>query len=151
MEVIPLFFCFAIDKFILVWYNVLNNVHVKYIIMIVKEIISISDARKKIFQIANDVQKANNYYTLTEKGRAKAVILSFDDFESWVETMEVLRTCPDIMEDIKELKKDIKTGAYKKYISLEEILKKEGFLEKEIKKSNAISTKIKTKSRKTTK
>jgi len=50
--------------------------------MIVKEIISISDARKKIFQIADDVQKANNYYTLTEKGRAKVVMLSFDDFEA---------------------------------------------------------------------
>jgi len=119
--------------------------------MIVKEIISISDARKRIFQIADDVQKANNYYTLTEKGRAKAVILSFDDFEAWVETMEVLRTCPDIMDDINELKRDIKSGAYKKYTSLEEILKREGFLEKEIKNSNAISTKTKTKSRKTTK
>jgi hypothetical protein len=55
------------------------------------------------------------------------------------------------MDDINELKRDIKSGAYKKYTSLEEILKREGFLEKEIKNSNAISTKTKTKSRKTTK
>jgi prevent-host-death family protein len=50
--------------------------------MNVKEIISISDARKKIFQIADDVQRASNYYILTENGRAKVALLSFDDFEA---------------------------------------------------------------------
>lgn len=116
--------------------------------MNVKEVISISEARKKIFQIADDIQKASNYYMLTEKGKAKAVVLSFDDFDAWMETMEVIKVFPNILNDIKELKKDIKTKKYMKYASLEEILKKEGFLDKKIKINHAVSNKTNAKSRK---
>lgn len=47
-----------------------------------KTIISITEARKKIFQIAEDVQKPANYYTITENGRAKAVLMSAEQFDS---------------------------------------------------------------------
>lgn len=116
--------------------------------MNVKEIISISDARKKIFQIADDVQRASNYYILTENGRAKVALLSFDDFEAWMETIAVAKSFPNLLDDAKQIKKDIKSGKYKKYVSLEEILKTEGFLDKKIKTKNAISSKTNTKSRK---
>ncbi|MDP2741097.1 MAG: type II toxin-antitoxin system Phd/YefM family antitoxin [bacterium] len=90
-----------------------------------KTTLSITEARKKIFKIAEDVQKPSNYYTLTEKGRAKAVIMSANDFESWQETMEVMRDFPDIKKDIEDAENDYKTG---NYITLDELLKKEGYV-----------------------
>jgi prevent-host-death family protein len=114
--------------------------------MIVKEIISISDARKKIFKIADDVQKANNYYTLTEKGRAKVVMLSFDDFEAWMETLEVARMFPNLLEDTKQIDKDVKSGAYKNYASLEDVLREDGLLDKKVKNKHAVSNKVSGKS-----
>lgn len=87
--------------------------------------ISISEARKKIFEIANEVQSPNNIYTLTEKGVPKAVLMSADEFESWMETLEVIKDFPDLENDIKEFEKDLKTKKYKKYVSLEEVLKKQ--------------------------
>jgi len=138
----------SIDFFIFFCYNVHNKVQLNFINMNVKEVISISEARKKIFQIADDVQKASNYYMLTENGKAKVVMLSFDDFDAWLETMEVIKTFPDIFDDIKNLKKDIKTKRYTKYTSLEEILKKEGYLDNKIKVKHAIPNKINAKSRK---
>ncbi len=46
------------------------------------------------------------------------------------ETFEVMRDIPDLKKDIKEVERDLKTGAYKKYITLEELLEEEGFKEK---------------------
>jgi len=42
----------------------------------------ISEARKNIFLIAEKVQKEDAYYTLTERGRPKVVIVSADRFEA---------------------------------------------------------------------
>jgi antitoxin YefM len=90
-----------------------------------KTTISISDARKDIFNIAEEVQKPNNYYTFTEKGRPKAVLMSAEDFDSWQETMEVMREFPDLDKDIKDARKDYKSG---NYITLDELLRKEGYV-----------------------
>lgn len=50
-----------------------------------KTTLSISEARKRFFAIAEEVQQPNNYYTLTERGKPKAVIVSADYFESLLE------------------------------------------------------------------
>ncbi len=90
-----------------------------------KTTLSISEARKKIFKIAEKVQKPTTYYTLTEKGRPKVVILSADEFESWQETLEVMRIFPKLEKDIERAKKQYKKGDY---LTLEKVLSKEGFI-----------------------
>lgn len=90
-----------------------------------KTTISISEARKRIFDIAEEVQKPNNYYTFTENGRPKAVLMSAGDFDSWAETIEVMREFPDLDKDIKDAERDYKKG---NYITLDELLKKEGYV-----------------------
>jgi prevent-host-death family protein len=111
-----------------------------------KNTIPISEARKRIFEIAEEVQKPDKYYTLTEKGRPKVVLMSAQQFDSWQETMEVMREFPDLDKDIKETEKAIKSGEYKNWTTLEELLAKEGFVvaEKPAKKYG-ISTADKTK------
>jgi len=93
---------------------------------------SITEARKNIFKIANEVQKSGHYYTLTENGRPKVVLMSADGFESWQETLEVMSEMPDLMDDIRRFEEDKRTGKVNDYITLEEltaeILKKENEL-----------------------
>ncbi len=79
--------------------------------MNIKTTISISEARKKIFKIAQEVQKPSNYYTLTENGRPKAVIISAEEFESLMENLEILSN-PKIMADIKKAEEEYKRGEY---------------------------------------
>ncbi len=93
-----------------------------------KTTMSISDARKDIFNIAEEVQKPNNYYTFTENGRPKAVLMSAEDFDSWMETMEVMREFPDLEKDIKETDSAVKSGAYKKWATLDDIMAKYGYV-----------------------
>jgi len=90
-----------------------------------KTTLPISEARKKIFRIAKMVQKPTTYYTLTEKGRPKVVILSADEFESWQETLEVVRIFPTLGKDIERAEKQYKKGDY---LTLEKVLSKEGFI-----------------------
>ncbi|MDP3995999.1 MAG: type II toxin-antitoxin system Phd/YefM family antitoxin [bacterium] len=93
-----------------------------------KTTLSISEARKKIFKIAEMVQRPSVRYTLTDKGRPKAVIMSADEFESWQETLEVREEFPDLKKDIREADRAIETGGYKKWTSLDDIMAKYGYV-----------------------
>lgn len=93
-----------------------------------KTTLPISQARSIIFDIAEQVQKPGAYYTLTEKGLPKAVIMSAEEFESWQETLEVMSENPGLKNDLKEVDQDVKSGKYKTYTSLEQLLGKEGYI-----------------------
>ena len=93
--------------------------------MDVKTTLPISEARREIFKIAERVQKPSTYYTLTEKGKPKAVVLSAEEFESWQETLEVTRIFPNLEKNVKAAEKDFKK---RKCVTLEEVLLKEGFV-----------------------
>ena len=90
-----------------------------------KTTLSISEARKNIFDIAREVQKPGAYYTLTENGRPKAVVMSSEEFESWAETLNIIAEFPNLKKDIKEAEKEYKNGDY---ITLEDLLEKEGYI-----------------------
>ena len=96
------------------------NVH-----MNTKTTLPISQARKKIFDIAKEVQKPDTYYTLTERGLPKAVIMSAEEFESWQETLEVIQDFPHLKKEIKISEREYKKGSY---ITLTEFLAKEGYV-----------------------
>ncbi|OHA04036.1 MAG: hypothetical protein A3J58_03390 [Candidatus Sungbacteria bacterium RIFCSPHIGHO2_02_FULL_52_23] len=90
-----------------------------------KTTLSISEARRRIFEIAEDVQKPNTHFTLTENGRPKVVIMSAEEFESWQETVKVLSDFPDLKKDIAEAERQFAQGEYS---TLEELLAREGFV-----------------------
>lgn len=93
--------------------------------MSLKNILSITEARKKIFHIADEVQKPGTVYILTENGRAKVVMLSAEEFESWQETLEVYQQFPNLDKDIEEAEKELRQG---KTIPLEEVLEEHGYV-----------------------
>jgi prevent-host-death family protein len=83
--------------------------------MSMKNTISITDARKRLFDIVDEVVSPAVVYTLTERGTPKAVIMSATEYESWIETMEVLRDSPNILKSVKETRDAWKSGAWKKW------------------------------------
>jgi len=96
--------------------------------MSISTTLSISEARKRIFDIAEEIQKPGVYYTFTEKGKPKAVMMSAEEFESWAETLEVMRDFPDLKKDVDAVNRAVKTGAYKKWATLDDILAKYGYV-----------------------
>ena len=93
-----------------------------------KTTLSISEARKKIFKIAEMVQRPSTRYTLTDKGRPKAVVMSADEFDSWQEALEVAEEFPGLEKDIRKADRAVKTGEYKKWASLDDVMAKYGYV-----------------------
>lgn len=89
--------------------------------MNMKHIISVTEARKRLFDIVSEVVSPAVVYTLTERGAPKAVIMSATEYESWVETMEVMRDSPNILKTVREAREDWKSGAWKKWPTLDDL------------------------------
>lgn len=115
-----------------------------------KTTISISEARKRIFDITREVQAPNKVYSLTADGKPKAVIMSAEEYESWTETMEVLRDCPDIFERIAESDRAVKTGDWSNFVSWEDVKKEWKVIAQKPNKKYGISNTSTKKSKKAT-
>ncbi len=76
-----------------------------------KNIISLTEARRRIFDIAEDVQQPENHYIFTDNGRAKAVMMSAEEFDSMMENIEILSD-PKAMKAIEEAEKAYQGGDY---------------------------------------
>lgn len=79
--------------------------------MSVKNTISITEARKRIFDIAKAVQRPGVVYTLTENGRSKVTVLSAEEYDSLMETLEILSD-PTASKRIEQAEKEIERGEY---------------------------------------
>ena len=88
-----------------------------------KTTIPLTRARAQLFKIAADVQTPGRHYTLTAKGVPSVVLLSADEFDSWMETIEVLQAMPNLPQRIKEAEKEYERG---EYVTLEELEKELG-------------------------
>lgn len=116
--------------------------------MDIKKILPLTEARKNIFKIVADIEKEGSCYGLTERGRIKAVLMSVDEFESWRETLSVMKEFPDLDESIAAAKKDLEN---KNYITLDHILAREGYVLADKPKTKYASSNLKPKGRKVSK
>lgn len=87
--------------------------------MTTKTTLPISEVRKRLFSITGEVQVPGTAYTITEKGKPRAVILSAGEYESLLETLEVMHEFPDLKENVKKARAEFKKG---KYMPLDKVL-----------------------------
>lgn len=99
---------------------------------------SITEGRKRIFDLAEKAQVPGAYFTLTEKGKPRMILMSAQELESLLETIEVLRDFPDIAVRTKEADRAVKTGDFSNYISLDVVEKKLGIPKKTVTKHHAV-------------
>lgn len=69
--------------------------------------ISATDARTKLYDILDDVNKLSKRITITKQGKAQAVLVNPDELESLEETLEILkdkRAIASISQSVKEIK-----------------------------------------------
>lgn len=102
----------------------------------------ISEVRKDLFNIMSKVQKPGVAYTVTENGRPTAVILSADEFESIIETLEIMHQYPNIMSEIAQARREYEAG---KYITLDEYFsRKKKYVPTRIARKGAKATRSRT-------
>ncbi len=82
--------------------------------------ISVSEAKMKLSALVDSVKKTEEEVVITKNGRAVAVLVSPDEFESWRETMAI-RFDANLMEEINSGLESLKKGNASLY-TLEELL-----------------------------
>lgn len=65
-------------------------------------ILPLAEVKAKLSQLVADIAATDEEVTITKNGRATAVLVSYEEFESWQETLAVLSD--------QELVKEIHTG-----------------------------------------
>ena len=65
-------------------------------------ILPLAEAKAKLSQLVADVASTDEEVTITKNGRATAVLVSYEEFESWQETLAVVSD--------QELVKEIRSG-----------------------------------------
>lgn len=78
-----------------------------------------SEARSELFRLIKDVSKSHRTFAITHKN-GDAVLMSKEDYESLIETLELL-SIPGFLESIKEAKKEIAEG---KTVPMKEVFDK---------------------------
>lgn len=87
--------------------------------MNIKTTLPATEIRKDFFNVLNKVEKTNVPYTITVNGKPKAVIMNAEEYEGWMETLDIMSN-PETVRGIEEGKKDLAEG---RYSTFEEVFK----------------------------
>jgi len=71
--------------------------------------IPLAEAKKNLSAIINDVENKYDRFTITKNGVSKAVIVSSEEYEGLLETIDILSSKEE-REAIKRAKKKVKEG-----------------------------------------
>lgn len=88
--------------------------------MNIKTTLPATEVRKNFFDILDKISQTSIPYTITLGGKPKAVIMNAEEYESWVETLDIMSN-PETVKGIEEGKKDLREG---RYITLDEYMSK---------------------------
>lgn len=81
------------------------------------KIIALSEAKARLSEIMKEVSETRDMVTITKGGTAAGVLLSTEEYESLIETLEILSD-PDLMTALRQAEKAAGKG---KMLSHEEI------------------------------
>ncbi|MAE68391.1 MAG: type II toxin-antitoxin system Phd/YefM family antitoxin [Candidatus Peribacteraceae bacterium] len=82
--------------------------------------VSATNARSQLFDLIEQAGKPGSVISITHRDLPDVVLMSYDEFEGWIETMEILSN-PSLVDQIQNGLKEISSG---KKTSLATIKKK---------------------------
>ena len=86
------------------------------------KILSVTQLKPQILKVIRMAKEAGQEYVVTKNGRPAAVIMSYEEWESWKETCEILSD-PKAMAQIRKSQAYFKRGGRGK--TIEEVFGKE--------------------------
>ena len=81
-------------------------------------VLPLAEVKAKLSQLVAEVQRTDEEVTITKNGRAAAVLVSFDEFESWRETVAI-RSDPALMREFRKNVADFDRGRGKLFRNTE--------------------------------
>lgn len=86
--------------------------------------ISIRELRPKLSEVIDRVHDRFDRYVITRHGKPEVVMMSMDDYEGLLETLEIMSD-KKLVRELRQAEKEMKSG---KGVPLEEVNKRLGLL-----------------------
>ncbi len=83
----------------------------------------ITEARNNFLGLVRNAKNVLERVIITKNGKPEAVLLSYDEYEGWLETIEITKD-PELMKGIAKAKADIKAGRLYAYNDVLKTLKR---------------------------
>jgi antitoxin YefM len=71
--------------------------------------ISIRELRPNISKVMTNIHQRFDRYIVSRRGKPEVLMMSIEDYEGWMETMEI-QSDPELVKDIKQAEKEIAEG-----------------------------------------
>lgn len=85
---------------------------------------TITEARKNLYAVVDEAEHPGVAVALTHNGTPKVIVMSFEEYEGWQETMEIMAD-PELDKELEEAMKEMKAGnLHKDTVSFEEAKKR---------------------------
>jgi PHD/YefM family antitoxin component YafN of YafNO toxin-antitoxin module len=76
------------------------------------QLISVSKAKQRLLELARRAHDQGESFILLKDGEPVSAMLPFDEYESLLETLDILEDEPDILGKLKRAQKEIKKGKF---------------------------------------
>jgi len=83
-------------------------------------VLPVTLARKTLLDLIEKVDHTLTRYVITKKGEPKALLMSYEEFEGWLETLDIL-TDPEWVKALNKAKREAQKG---KFLSFEKVVGK---------------------------
>ena len=71
--------------------------------------LSITEARSEFLNLIREAKALLEQVIITKNGKPEAVLMSYEEYESWLETLEIAQDAA-LMNGIRQAKSEIKAG-----------------------------------------
>jgi prevent-host-death family protein len=79
--------------------------------------LSLNQARSRFSSLVDKADRLSERFIVTKNGTPKAVVLGIEEFESWVETLELFAN-PKAVKSLEQGLKEAKTGKFRSFKDL---------------------------------
>ena len=76
------------------------------------QLISITEAKQRFLELARRGQELSETFVILKDSEPISALIPFDEYESFLETLDILETEPDILKKLKKSESEIKKGRY---------------------------------------
>lgn len=77
------------------------------------QLLTITKAKQQLLELARRSQELGESFIILKDGEPVSALLPFEEYESLLETLDILETEPDILKKLQKAEKGIAAGHYK--------------------------------------
>ena len=82
-----------------------------------------TEARKNFFTLLKLAKKPGMAVTIIHEGKPEVMMMSVEEFEGWMETLEIMSD-PSLAKDLRKSLREVKRGKIKDTVDLDALQKK---------------------------